>query len=703
MPMKPMDASKLLSLRRRYKTQKSLRTSLSALWDEIDYFTGPVKDTGSIAVEPTGGTGQNLESRSDLWDFTAIDGRQKLAASIYGSTCGNAYRFFHFGARDPVVGRDNEVSSWLSDRSEEVWNDVQDSDFNTEMPAALHELCGPGNCFLAMELIDGEPETYKDKKSGKEGTRISWEGVDFTAIPLRDCYFEPDRKNMVKTFWRRFDWMPSQVVDFCEDKGIPVPTDIAEKLAKGSDEKFEIVFAVFQRPEILKKKKITYPPLLTNAPMAASIGVKTTASSSAKRVVTSAIFKGIWARTPGSKWGHGPGNMALPTVKYVNAWKELLRGSGEKVLDPSFVATERNIMSDVDLKSAGITLVRDIDGIKPLESAAKFDVGEGMLEKDQKQIRDLFHVDELQMKDSPAMTATEAQIRYEWMMRLLGKTLAFIQAYLLAPVVVNILAMRIRLGACPPMPKPSCETQADCSTSSIKARSLDRNAPMKWQRSSAVQPSSRDWRSSTPRSGQRWIRWKPSSTCSTGSASRPTSSHPMRSFGRRCKRSSCTSTHVAPLKQAAQRLFSSRGRAEATHPRSSGCSWMIPCPRTRTARWMPTRCSCASGQDRCSTISALLRSLRRRTGNMTKEEMVALKIPEELHENDTLKEAKDVPFLGESCSWTRRQFVGSSIRIPGADAGEEDKKAFREKLKTAVPDLVELPADPDEVRRGGGA
>lgn len=78
---------------------------------------------------------------------------------------------------------------------------------------------------------------------------------------------------------------------------------------------------------------------------------------------------------------------------------------------------------------------------------------------------------------------------------------------------------------------------------------------------------------------------------------------------------------------------------------------------------------------------------------MTKDEMVALKIPEDLHENPTLKEVKDIPTLAKVLVDTKA-FVGSSIRIPGKDAGEEDKKAFREKLKTSVPDLVELPADP---------
>jgi hypothetical protein len=443
----------LASLQRRYRTQKTLRNPLNALWDEIDYFTGPVKDSGSTAQNPQGGTGANPEIRDDLWDFTAIEGREKLSASIYGSACGNSYRWFFFGARNPKCQSDQECSSWLSERSEETWNDVQDSDFNTEMPATLHELCGNGNGFMAMERVVSDPTTYVER--GKTTVKETWEGVDFTAIPARDAYFEPDRKGKVKTFWWRHMWMPSQIIDFCEEKDIPIPEDILDKQIKASDTKIEIVFCFFPRPEILKKKKMTYPA----APDQRPYGCVWWREDNNEKLgeedgyYEPAIFKGVWAKTAGSKWGHGPGNVALPTVKYVNGWKEILRGSGEKVLDPSLMATERNILSDVNLRKGGVTLVRDMDGLKPLESGAKFDVGEAMLKEDQKQIKDIFHVDELQMKDSPAMTATEAQIRYEWMMRLLGKTLSYIQEYLLGPIVLNILAMRIRVGACPPMPK----------------------------------------------------------------------------------------------------------------------------------------------------------------------------------------------------------------------------------------------------------
>jgi hypothetical protein len=456
--MAKLSSDAFASLRRRYRTQKSLRSPLDSLLDDIDYYTGPVKDSGSTAHNPQGGTGSNLEARTDLWDFTGINGREKLSASIYGSAMGNSYRWFFFAARNPALQKDQEVASWLSDESESVWNDVQDSDFNTEMPAALHELAGGGNCFVAMECIEGEPEEYEEQaRNGKTVKKIrqSWEGVDFTSAPVRDCFFEPDRKGNVKTFWQRYMWMPSQIYDFCEDKGIEIPEFVKEKYEKAPDEKIEVVFSLFQRPEILKKKKVTFPAAVDMRPYGFVwwIELNGTRLGEEGGYYERPVFKGIWSKTAGSKWGHGPSNIALPTVKYVNAWKELTRASGEKAVDPALITSERNILSDVDYKAAGITLVRDVEAIKPLESNAKFDVAHEMLQEDQKSIRDIYHVDDLQLKDSPAMTATEAQIRYEWMMRLLGKTLGYIQTFLLAPIVLTILQMRIRTGAAKPMPE----------------------------------------------------------------------------------------------------------------------------------------------------------------------------------------------------------------------------------------------------------
>ncbi len=433
-------------LRRKYRIQKTNRSGVEQVWDEIDYYTGPVKEEGAQAGHPSNAGGSNPEQRKDLWDHTAIDSREKLAASIHGSVTPNSVRWFAFGARTPELNRDNECAKWLGDETDATWNDLQDSDFYVEIACTFHELSGPGHAFLGMEPI--EP-TYDERADPV------WEGADFTAIPLRDCYFEQDRKGKVKTFWRTLMWEASQVMDHCEERGIPVPEDVAAAYEKGDSRKFEFVYCVFQRPKIMKRKKLVYPAAPDKRPWGcvyfrndgngAQFGEE-------GGFYEQTIFMCRWSRTAGSKWGHGPGNQALPTVKYVNGWKELMRTAGEKAVDPSLMAEERNILSNPDLRSKGITIVRKMDGLKPLESGAKFPVGELIVKEDQQAIRHLFHTDELELKDSPAMTATEAQIRYEWMNRLLGKTLAFMQSDLLGPVLLNHLAMRVRTGAARPMP-----------------------------------------------------------------------------------------------------------------------------------------------------------------------------------------------------------------------------------------------------------
>jgi hypothetical protein len=62
------------------------------------------------------------------------------------------------------------------------------------------------------------------------------------------------------------------------------------------------------------------------------------------------------------------------------------------------------------------------------------------------------HEDELTLKDSPSMTATEAQIRYELMNRVLGSTLSLLQSDVLDLIVMLCIQMLARERRLPPVP-----------------------------------------------------------------------------------------------------------------------------------------------------------------------------------------------------------------------------------------------------------
>lgn len=81
---------------------------------------------------------------------------------------------------------------------------------------------------------------------------------------------------------------------------------------------------------------------------------------------------------------------------------------------------------------------------------------------------------------------------------------------------------------------------------------------------------------------------------------------------------------------------------------------------------------------------------------MNAEEMKALGIPDALHENPLLKEAKNAASLAQ-IAVDLKAYQGTSIRIPSENAGEADHAAFREKLREKVPSLIELPNDPEKL------
>ena len=117
------------------------------------------------------------------------------------------------------------------------------------------------------------------------------------------------------------------------------------------------------------------------------------------------------------------------------------------------LANERDVFADLDMEAGTLNVMRDINGVRPFESAARFDVSQLQRGELQGSIRRQFFVDQLELKESPAMTATEVQVRYEMMQRLLGPTLGRLQADFLDPCVIRTFNILWRAGELPDPPE----------------------------------------------------------------------------------------------------------------------------------------------------------------------------------------------------------------------------------------------------------
>jgi hypothetical protein len=164
-------------------------------------------------------------------------------------------------------------------------------------------------------------------------------------------------------------------------------------------------------------------------------------------------FVARWRMMSGSQWGFSPAMLALPDILTLNELVNLILRSAEKVLDPVTLTTQRGVMGDLDMEPGGVVVVQDINDVKPYESGARFDVSELQRDSLQASIRTTFHVDQLELKESPAMTATEVNVRYELMQRLLGPTLGRLQNDFLDPLVSRTFKILMRAGQLPEVPE----------------------------------------------------------------------------------------------------------------------------------------------------------------------------------------------------------------------------------------------------------
>jgi len=151
-------------------------------------------------------------------------------------------------------------------------------------------------------------------------------------------------------------------------------------------------------------------------------------------------------------WGNSPAMVAMADIVTLNKLVQLNLNAMEKVVDPCIFTKARNIIGDLDLGAGKLNVLRDIDQTKAFESQARFDVTQIQISDLRAAINHYFFIDQLELKESPAMTATEVQVRYELMQRMLAAPLSRLKTDMLDPMVTRTFNILLRAGQLDEMP-----------------------------------------------------------------------------------------------------------------------------------------------------------------------------------------------------------------------------------------------------------
>lgn len=450
-------------LKQRYEACKSQRRTIEQIWQVITKFVAPFR--GDMFKEYT--SEHEVEWRQrEIYDSTAVDAAQTLAANLHGALTSPSVRWFDIRFRQDDLNKNDAAITWLTACAEAVWYALQDSNFNLEANESYFDLVTMGTAVIVEEELQDD-----------EG---NFEGIDFSAMVIRDAFFEEDHRGDILRFYRRLKWSPSQIIDKFGEENVPDHIKEKAKAPASVDTKVEVVFAVYPRKDF--KNVDTSKPLPSDM---RPWGYKYFLHADAELLEEGGYYERPafiprWRKVTGSSWGHSPAMVCLSNVLTLNQMVETSLAAQEKVVDPPLLQEERSVMGDLSLVAGDVSVVADVNGVKPLISGANFAVEYQRENYFRESIQRAFFMDQLQLKESPAMTATEVQVRYELMQRLLGPTLGRLQSDYLDPMIERTFRILWRAGQLPEAPQAVIDSGAELDITYLgpmsRAQKLDKLA-----------------------------------------------------------------------------------------------------------------------------------------------------------------------------------------------------------------------------------
>jgi hypothetical protein len=365
--------------------------------------------------------------RRNLWSSTPIVSCQLLASQMHGSLTSPAVRWYGLKFEDEDLNLNSDAREWLEDCERRMWNSLLESDFNSESPELYLDIASYGTSIFMMEPKADIPDP--------------WDGVDYTVWPIMDSYFEMGGDSRPRVVYRILRYTRAQL----EDRFPDVDYDQLDLPAfEDVDTKVEVVFCVYWRD-----KQMDIEGFL--APNQRPVGYKYVMRQQKAICEEGGYYEFPamvvrWSKVAGSVWGTSPAMQGLSDIRMLNETVAQVVEARSKVIDPPMMATETGIIGDLDLVPGGLTIVQDMGDLAPLQNFTNFAEAENEIARLEESIRATFFIDKLELKDSPAMTATEVNARQERMLRLMAPTMGRLQNDFLNPLVENLFAMMFRAG-----------------------------------------------------------------------------------------------------------------------------------------------------------------------------------------------------------------------------------------------------------------
>ena len=374
------------------------------------------------------------ESRTEvLFDSTAITANNLLAASLHGTLTSPSLQWFHLKLREDALNRDRDVQLWLEDSAQKMYDLFNETNFNTEVHELYLDLCSIGTGAIFVE-------------EGKKGFDI--DAIHFNTLHISEFYIRESINGKVDTLYRRYKLTARQAIqEFGEDN---LGEKLLEAVEKKPDKEFFFIHAVeptedYERGTGEKTTKLPFHSC--HVCEDDQMVVRTGGYNEFPYLVPR------WSKATGEVFGRSPSYNALPDIKTLNKAVEIGLKAWAKAIDPPLLVTDDGVIGRVRVTPGGLTVVRSDGSVKPLQIGTNWQITDMKENQLRTAIRQAYYSDQLQLQQGPQMTATEVQVRYELMQRLLGPTLGRFQSEFLNPLIERVFGIMLRNNAFLPAPE----------------------------------------------------------------------------------------------------------------------------------------------------------------------------------------------------------------------------------------------------------
>jgi hypothetical protein len=432
-------------IKKRVDALTSDRGTWEVNWQEILDYVMPRK--ADVVTLRTKG-----EKRTEvLFDSTAITANNLLAASLQGTLTSPSLPWFSIKLRDEEINENRDVQLWLEDTARRMYDTFNETNFNTEVHEMYLDLCSIGTGALFVE-------------EGNKGYDI--DGIHFNCLHIAEYYIQENINGKVDTLYRKYKLTARQAVQEFGEKNVGEKILTAAK--EKPDQKFNFIHAVEPTEDYKRatgKSSTKLPYHSCHVCEEDKMVVRTGGYNEFPYLVPR------WSKATGEIFGRSPSYNALPDIKTLNKAVEIGLKAWAKAIDPPLLVQDDGVIGRVRTTPAGITVVRNDGAIKPLQIGSNWQITDLKENQLRTAIRQAYYSDQLQLQDGPQMTATEVQVRYELMQRLLGPTLGRFQTEFLNPLIERVFGIMYRANALDQAPSIIGDTKIDIEYVGPLARS----------------------------------------------------------------------------------------------------------------------------------------------------------------------------------------------------------------------------------------